>query len=197
MAKAVLCDHGYPVVHRISGRSHSFGRSFSTCPVHWEDPNNCRFFCWDPPDHEPRAQAPVKQDQTTAVYMSAPPTASASSPQIKRPATSSTEDVLQVPPSSRERACTGPDSPSREYGRPSPPALKNPATAQSEFRPARPFMSDEVIQDILDAFPAIPMYVRELKRQISTLQENNEMMESRILQLEKQLWENEKCRGFD
>lgn len=47
-------------------------------------------------------------------------------------------------------------------------------------------MSEEVIQDILDALPAIPMYVRELKRQISTLQESNEMMESRILQLEKQ-----------
>jgi hypothetical protein len=47
-------------------------------------------------------------------------------------------------------------------------------------------MSDEAIQDILDAFPAIPMYVRELKRQVSTLQESNEMLESRILQLEKQ-----------
>jgi hypothetical protein len=27
MAKAVLCYHGYPVVHRISGRPHSYGRS--------------------------------------------------------------------------------------------------------------------------------------------------------------------------
>jgi hypothetical protein len=47
-------------------------------------------------------------------------------------------------------------------------------------------MSEKVIQDILDVLPAIPTYVRELKRQISTLQESNEMMESRILQLEKQ-----------
>lgn len=57
--------------------------------------------------------------------------------------------------------------------------------AQSEFRPARRVMSEEVIQDILDALPSIPIYVRELKRQISTLQESNEIMESRILQLEK------------
>jgi hypothetical protein len=64
--------------------------------------------------------------------------------------------------------------------------MKNPATAQSEFRLARPVISEEVIQDILDALPAIPIYVRELKRQISTLQESNEIMESRILQLEKQ-----------
>lgn len=96
----------------------------------------------------------------------------------KCPAASSTEDVLQVSPSSRERACTEPGSPSREYGR-------NPAMAQSEFRPARRVMSEEVIQDILDALPSIPIYVRELKRQISTLQESNEIMESRILQLEK------------
>jgi hypothetical protein len=47
-------------------------------------------------------------------------------------------------------------------------------------------MSEEVIQGILDAFPAIAIYVRELKRQVSTLQESNEMKESRILQLEKQ-----------
>lgn len=98
---------------------------------------------------------------------------------------SSTEDVLQFSPSSRERACNGPDSPSREYGRPSPLPLKSPAT-QSEFMPARPVMSEEVIQDILDAFPAIAIYVQELKRQVSTLQERNEMMESCILQLEKQ-----------
>jgi hypothetical protein len=52
-----------------------------------------------------------------------------------------------------------------------------------------PVMSEEVIlqyQDILDTLPAIPSYVHELKRQISTLQESNEMMERRILQLEKQ-----------
>jgi hypothetical protein len=104
----------------------------------------------------------------------------------KRPAASSTEDVLQVPSSSRKRACTGPDSPSREYGRPSPLPLKNSATAQSEFRPARPVISEEVIQDILDALPAIPIYVRELKRQISSLQERNDMTERRIMQLEKQ-----------
>lgn len=47
-------------------------------------------------------------------------------------------------------------------------------------------MSEEVIQDMLDTLPAVPIYVRELKRQISTLRESNEMMESRILQLEKQ-----------
>jgi hypothetical protein len=47
-------------------------------------------------------------------------------------------------------------------------------------------MSKEEIQDILDALPAIPIYVRELERRISTLQESNEMMESRVLRLEKQ-----------
>jgi hypothetical protein len=104
----------------------------------------------------------------------------------KRPASSSTEDVLQVTSGSRKRACTGPDSPSREYRRPSPPPSENPATSQSEFRPAHPVISEEVTQDILDALPAIPIYVRELKRQISTLQETNQMMENRVLQLEKQ-----------
>jgi hypothetical protein len=58
--------------------------------------------------------------------------------------------------------------------------------AQSEFRHAHPVMSEEVIQDILDALPAIPIYVRGLKRQVSTLQERNEIMERRIMQLEKQ-----------
>ena len=47
-------------------------------------------------------------------------------------------------------------------------------------------MSEEVIEDILDALPAISIHVRELKRQIAMLQESNETMESRILQLEKQ-----------
>lgn len=47
-------------------------------------------------------------------------------------------------------------------------------------------MSEEVIQDILNALPAIPIYVRELKLQISTLQESNEMMERRVLGLEKE-----------
>jgi hypothetical protein len=84
---------------------------------------------------------------------------------------------MQVPPDSQTRACTGPDSPSREYGRPSR------------------VMSEEVIQDILDALPAIPIYMRELKRQISTLQESNEMMESRILQLEKQ-YVNRNCANM-
>jgi hypothetical protein len=54
--------------------------------------------------------------------------------------------------------------------------------SQFEFKPARPVMSEEVIQNRLDALPTILI----LKRQISTLQESNEMMESRILQLEKQ-----------
>lgn len=53
-------------------------------------------------------------------------------------------------------------------------------------------MSEEVIQDILDALPAIPIHVRELKRQIAMLQESNETMESRILQLEK-LYVHWKC----
>jgi len=68
--------------------------------------------------------------------------------------------------------------------------------AQSEFKPPRPVMSEEVIQNILDAFPIIPKYVRELKRQISTLQESNEMMESRILQLEKQLGKTRRDEGL-
>ncbi|KAI0281039.1 hypothetical protein BGY98DRAFT_272161 [Russula aff. rugulosa BPL654] len=224
MAKVVLCHHGLPVVHRISRRSHSYGRSFSCCPIHWEDSKHCPFFSWDPPDlrsDEPGAQTPVKQYQTTAEYMLAPPTASASSHQVKvrlffpflrddaliqnqrlmsisfynfplcgkgekRPAASSTEDVLQDPSSSRKRTCTGLDSPSRQCGRPSPPPSKNPATAQSEFRPARPVIYEETIQDTLDTLPAIPIYVRELKRQISTLQESNDLLESRIRQLEKQ-----------
>ena len=100
-------------------------------------------------------------------------------------AASSKEDVLQVPSSSRKRACIALDSPLREYGHPSPPPLKNSATAQSDFRPARPAISEEVIQDILNALPTIPIYVLELKRQISGLQESNEMAERRILQLEK------------
>jgi len=189
-----VCYHGYPVVHRISRRSHSYGRSFSSCPIYWQDPESCRFFSWD---DEPRAQVSVKQYQTTAEYMCAPQTASLSSRQVKCPSTSSTEDLLQVPPNSRERACTGPDSPSLEYEHRSPSPLEGSATAQSELMPARPVMSEEVIQDMLDALPAIPIYVRELKRQISTLQESNEMMESRILQLEKQLWKEEEWRGFD
>jgi len=103
----------------------------------------------------------------------------------KLPATPSTEDVLQDPSSSWERARTGSDSLSREYGRPSPPPLEDSATAQSESGPARAVMSEEDIQDILDALPAIPIYVRELKRQISTLRKSSKMKESRILQLEK------------
>lgn len=194
MDNIVRCKHGRPVIHRISRKPQSYGRSFSCCPIHWEDKDCCKFFSWDdPPRDEPRAQVVVKQYQTTAEYMSAPPTASASSRPVKGPTTSSIEVVLQVPSGYREKAFTGPDS-SREYGRPSPLPLKSPATAQSEFMPTHPIMSEGVIQDILDA---LPLSVRELKRQISTLQESNEMMESRILQLEKQLWENEKWRGFD
>ncbi len=107
----------------------------------------------------------------------------------KRHATSSTEDIVRVP---WKRSCTGPDSPSQEHGRRSPPPLPNPVTAPPEFTSAHPVKSEEVIQNILDALPTIPIYVRELKRQISTLQESNEMMESRILQLEKQ-YVNKNC----
>lgn len=98
-------------------------------------------------------------------------------------ATFSTEDVLPLSPNVRKRDS---DDPSREYKRPGSPPLKKPATVQSKFRPARPVMSEEVIEDILDALPAISIHVRELKRQIAMLQESNETMESRILQLEKQ-----------
>jgi len=109
-----------------------------------------------------------------------------SSPSAEKcPAMTSTEDVVQGPPSFRKRTCTGSVSPPQECGRPSHPPLKKSARAPPEFMPAHRLMSEDVVEYILDALPELAVYVRELKRQISTLHESNETMESRILQLEK------------
>lgn len=38
MTKAVLCYHGYPIVHRISRKPHSYGRSVHSHAERLPDP---------------------------------------------------------------------------------------------------------------------------------------------------------------